>query len=59
MSKKIQLSMTVIWEYDPDEYDYDEDMTIEDKAKYDASQLDIKSIIRSEGTYSEVSWKIV
>jgi hypothetical protein len=59
MSKKIQLSMMVTWEYDPEEYEYDENMTIEDKAKYDANHPDIKPIIRSEGTYSDVSWKIV
>lgn len=59
MPKKIQLSMTVTWEYDPEEYEYDEGMTIEEKAKQDASHPDIKSIIREEGTYSEVAWKIV
>lgn len=51
--------MTVTWEYDPEEYEYDEGMTIEEKAKQDASHPDIKSIIRGEGTYSGVTWKIV
>lgn len=48
--RSIQLSLTVTWEYDPEEYEYDEGMTIEEKAKQDASHPDIKSIIREEGT---------
>lgn len=59
MTKKIQLSMTLTWEYDPSDYEYDEGMTIEDMAKHDANHPDIKSIMREEGKWSEVSWKIV
>lgn len=51
--------MTVTWEYDPEEYEYDEGMTIEEKAKLDASDPDINSVIRDEGKWSEVKWKII
>ncbi len=51
--------MTVTWEYEPDKENYDEGMTIEDMAKSDASHPEIHYLIKEEGSYSDVKWKII
>lgn len=58
MAEKIKLTMTVTWEYEPDKERYDEDMTIEQMAEFDATQPEVPSIIRGEGIYSDVKWEI-
>lgn len=58
MAEKIKLSMTVTWEYEPDKEHYDEGMTIEQMAEFDAKQPEVPSIIRGKGKYSDVKWEI-
>lgn len=58
MTEKIKLTMTVTWEYEPNKEDYDEGMTIEQMAEFEATQPEVPSIIRGEGKYSDVKWEI-
>jgi hypothetical protein len=51
MGKKIRLSMMLVYEYEPEEEHYEEGMSIEQMAEFDANQQDIKLIMRERGKY--------
>lgn len=51
MGKKIRLSMMLVYEYEPEEEHYEEGMSIEQMAEFDANQPDIKLIMRERGKY--------
>jgi hypothetical protein len=51
MGKKIRLSMMLVYEYEPEEEHYEEGMSIEQMAEFDANQPDIKLIMRESGKY--------
>jgi hypothetical protein len=54
MGKKIRLSMMLVYEYEPEEEHYEEGMSIEQMAEFDAKQPDIKLIMREYGRYDNI-----
>ncbi|HEK9102627.1 hypothetical protein KFD70_21530 [Bacillus pfraonensis] len=58
MAKKIRLIRTMVIEYVPDPKHYEEGMTIEEMAKFDAESDDLESIF-TELESDVVKWEII
>lgn len=58
MTKKIRLTRTTIFEYEPEAKYYEEGFTIEQMAEFDAN-ADDRDLLFSQCDSDEVKWEII